>query len=108
MPFTLCWICATRDDLGLSILQLHTRWPIRPSGCRVGARICGEPPLVTNLMRSVEPSLRRCVPSATYGVGFNLSADDAMLPSPIARSRRGVGPLRGPSAQRGFWPDPDA
>src|SRR5712691_5725954 len=36
MPFTLCWICATRDDLSLSILQLHTRWPIPPSDCRVG------------------------------------------------------------------------
>lgn len=42
MPFTLCSICATRDDLSLSILRSHTRWQIRRSDYRVGARTCGE------------------------------------------------------------------
>jgi hypothetical protein len=35
-------ICATLDDLPLSILRLHTRWRIRLSGYREDARTCGE------------------------------------------------------------------
>ena len=42
MPFTLCWICATRDELSQSILQLHMRWPIWRSDYRVEAQTCGE------------------------------------------------------------------
>ena len=29
MPVTRCWICATHEDLSLSILQLQKRWCIR-------------------------------------------------------------------------------
>src|SRR6516165_8789865 len=41
MAFTLCSICAVRDDSWMAIPRLHTRWQIRRSDYRVGARTCG-------------------------------------------------------------------
>src|ERR1700736_5151753 len=63
--------CTTRDDLSLSILQLHTRWPIRPSGCRVGhgywrRQIAGSS---KDSMKAVARSTCNCLAVSTYRLG---------------------------------------